>query len=151
MKLGQRLTIATDALPQQFVGRGHGISPAADPKSRVFSVEVTIPNPRNQLKSGMIASLSLGGERWRARAAVPSPRWCAILEPATDLPSWSRKVSPRSSPAVRSVELGDAYGNMIAANNGVALGERVVTTGVSLVKDGDRFASFLRHPPYSRS
>jgi multidrug efflux system membrane fusion protein len=35
------------------------------------------------------------------------------------------------------VALGDVYGNMIAANNGIRSGERVVTTGVSLVKDGD--------------
>src|ERR1700733_8811298 len=52
VRLGQSLTITTEALSQQFAGRITTISPAADPKSRVFSVEVTIPNPRNQLKSG---------------------------------------------------------------------------------------------------
>src|SRR5581483_1833544 len=62
VKLGQRLSVSTDALTQPFGGRVTAISPAADPKSRVFSVEVTIPNARNQLKSGMIASLALQGE-----------------------------------------------------------------------------------------
>ena len=38
---------------------------------------------------------------------------------------------------LRSVELGDALGNMIAITKGVAAGDRVVTTGVSLIKDGD--------------
>ena len=61
VRLGQHLAISTDALPQQFAGRVSAISPAADPKSRVFSVEVTIANPKNQLKSGMIASLALNG------------------------------------------------------------------------------------------
>jgi multidrug efflux system membrane fusion protein len=38
---------------------------------------------------------------------------------------------------LRPVTLGDVYGNMIAANKGIQSGERVVTTGVSLIKDGD--------------
>ena len=42
VRLGQHLAITTDSLPQQFAGRVSAISPAADPKSRVFSVEVTI-------------------------------------------------------------------------------------------------------------
>ena len=38
VRLGQHLAITTDSLPQQFAGRVSAISPAADPKSRVFSV-----------------------------------------------------------------------------------------------------------------
>ena len=41
------------------------------------------------------------------------------------------------SARLRPVILGDVYGNMIAANNGIQSGERVVTTGVSQIKDGD--------------
>jgi multidrug efflux pump subunit AcrA (membrane-fusion protein) len=39
---------------------------------------------------------------------------------------------------LRSIELGNTYGNMIAAKGGLAFGERVITTGVSLVKNGDK-------------
>ena len=39
---------------------------------------------------------------------------------------------------LRPVELGDTYGNMIAAKGGLTFGERVITTGVSLVKNGDK-------------
>src|ERR1700691_3224570 len=67
VRLGQHLAISTDALPQQFAGRVSAISPAADPKSRVFSVEVTILNPHDRLKSGMIATLALEG------AQLPQP------------------------------------------------------------------------------
>src|SRR5271155_5534602 len=61
VRLGQHLAIITDAFPTPFAGRVSAISPAADPKSRVFSVEVTVPNPHDRLKSGMIASLVLNG------------------------------------------------------------------------------------------
>jgi len=140
VKLGQRLSISTDAFSQQFVGRITAISPAADPKSRVFSVEVTIPNSSNELKSGMIASLAIQGETLNqsvlavpVSAVVRNPRISngfAVMVAEGD--------SEIESARLRPVALGDVYGNMIAANNGIQSGERVITTGVSLVKDGDR-------------
>ena len=39
---------------------------------------------------------------------------------------------------LRAVELGDIYGNMIAAKGGLNSGESVITTGVSLIKSGDQ-------------
>ena len=71
--LGQHLAITTDAFPQPFDGRVSAISPAADPKSRVFSVEVTIANPRDRLKSGMIASLALNGSQLKQSHVGRSP------------------------------------------------------------------------------
>src|ERR1041384_4294300 len=62
VKLGQQQSVITDVFPESFAGRVTAVSPAADPKSRVYSVEVAIPNPKNQLNAGMIASLALGGE-----------------------------------------------------------------------------------------
>jgi multidrug efflux system membrane fusion protein len=38
---------------------------------------------------------------------------------------------------VRDVKLGETYGNTIAVIDGVKEGERVITTGVTLVRDGD--------------
>ena len=50
--LGAAQTLTTESLPGEFHGRITAISPAADPKSRVFSVEVTIPNPQGVLAGG---------------------------------------------------------------------------------------------------
>jgi multidrug efflux pump subunit AcrA (membrane-fusion protein) len=38
---------------------------------------------------------------------------------------------------VRDVKLGETYGNTIAVTEGVKEGDRVITTGVTLVRDGD--------------
>ena len=38
---------------------------------------------------------------------------------------------------LRPVELGAAYGNQIAITKGVTAGDRVITTGVTLIKNGD--------------
>jgi RND family efflux transporter MFP subunit len=140
VRLGQHLAISTDALPQQFAGRVSAISPAADPKSRVFSVEVTIPNPKNQLKSGMIASLALNGVQL-PQSVLAVPLSAVIRDPAR-ADNFAVMVTEGSgdfeAARLRPVELGDTYGNMITAKGGLTFGERVITTGVNLIKSGDR-------------
>ena len=39
---------------------------------------------------------------------------------------------------LRAVELGDIYGNKIAAKGGLNAGESVITSGVNLIKNGDK-------------
>lgn len=140
VRTGQPLTILTDAFPKPFAGRVTVISPSADPKSRVFSVEVTIPNPRSELKSGMIASLVLDGERLRqSLLAVPLS---AVVRDPQSANGFAVMVvegdAEIESTRLQSVEVGDVYGNMVAMNKGLRSGERVITTGVSLIRDADR-------------
>jgi RND family efflux transporter MFP subunit len=140
IKLGQHLVIATDALSHTVEGRVSSISPAADPKSRVFSIEVTIPNSRNELKSGMIASLSLDGARLQ-QPALAVPLAAVIRDPgrANGLAVMAADgVGDLASARLQPVELGDIYGNMIIAKGGLISGERVITTGVTLIKSGDK-------------
>jgi len=140
VRLGQPLSITTGALTQRFAGRVSAISPTADPKSRVFSVEVTINNPHDQLKSGMIASLLLNGETL-PKSVLAIPLAAVIRDPARPNSFAVMVTEGNSDPAkaqLRAVELGDTFGNMIAAQGGVAFGDRVITTGVNLVKNGDQ-------------
>jgi RND family efflux transporter MFP subunit len=140
IKLGQKQNVVTDALPDTFVGRVSAISPAADPKSRVYSVEVTVPNPRDQLKSGMIASLALEGEMLPG-TVLAVPLSAVIRDPQNPQAFAVLLAEGSGDPATvqaRTVQLGDAYGNMIQVLGGVKRGERVVTAGATLVKNGDR-------------
>jgi len=140
IKLGQRQAITTDALPGEFAGRVSAISAAADPKSRVYSVEVTISNARNQLKSGMIASLAVAGEM--LPAAVLSVPLSAVIRDPQNAQGFAvliaEGVGDPTTVRSRSVDLGDAYGNMIQVLGGLRTGERVVTVGSTLVRSGDR-------------
>ncbi|QNI35155.1 efflux RND transporter periplasmic adaptor subunit [Alloacidobacterium dinghuense] len=140
VRLGQHFVVSTDALPRPFDGRVSAISSSADQKSRVFSVEVTIPNPRNVLKPGMIASLALEGQRLPP-AALVVPLAAVIRNPG-HVDSFAVMIAEGNddlkSVRLRPIELGDTYGNMIVARSGVDIGDRVITTGASLVKDGDK-------------
>lgn len=139
VKLGQHLVIVTDALSHSVGGRVSAISPAADPKSRVFSVEVTIPNPRDELKSGMIASLTLDGAKLQP-PALAVPLSAVIRDPAHAngfAVMVAEGVGDLVSARLQPVQLGETFGNMIVATGGLSYGERVITTGVTLIKNGD--------------
>jgi len=140
VKLGQRQVVKTDVFPDVFAGHVTAISPAADPKSRVYSVEVTLPNPRNQLKSGMIGSLSFEGEMLPS-VVLAVPLSAVIRDPQKPEQFAVLLAEGTGDPATvraRSVQLGDAYGNMIQVLGGVKSGERVVSTGATLVKSGEQ-------------
>jgi multidrug efflux system membrane fusion protein len=140
VKLGDRQTIATDAVARKFAGRVTAISPAADPRSRVYSVEVTIPNPQNQLRAGMIASLALG-ETEPAHPALAVPLDAVVRDPGQPnafAVLVAEGAGDTATARLRTVELGDAHGNMITVLKGVTAGERVLTSGAAYVKSGEQ-------------
>jgi RND family efflux transporter MFP subunit len=140
IRLGQQIAITTDSFPTPFAGRVSAISPAADPKSRVFSVEVTIANPRDRLKSGMIASLALDGSQL-PQSVLAVPLSAVIRDPARAngfAVMIAEGAGETETVRLRAVELGDIYGNMIAAKGGLNAGEPVITSGVGLIKSGDK-------------
>ena len=126
--LGSVQTISTDALPGRFRGHVTAVSPAADPKSRVYSVEVTIPNPGNHLKAGMIASITIGGSQVNRRLSVLPLN--AVVRSPNDAQGFAVFVTDSTGDIVKvhsqDVNLGDAYGNLVVVTSGVAPGQRVV-------------------------
>ncbi len=141
LKLGMPLTVTTEALPgQEFRGQITAISPAADPKSRVFDVEITMPNGNNVLKSGMIVSLEVQGESAPPADILVVPV-NAVIQSKSNPGSYALLVveNQNGKPVarLRTVKLGDAYGNTVAVVEGVKKGDQVITTGATMVIDGD--------------
>ena len=139
VKLGAPQTITTTSLPDEFHGRITSVSPSADPKSRVFSVEVTIPNADGRLKPGMIATLTLGtGNVGQFATVVPLS---AVVRSTKQADGFAVFVVTdqigKSIARERIVEIGDTQGNMISVTRGLKAGEFIVVTGGTLIKDGD--------------
>ena len=140
IKTGDTLRLTTDALPgEEFAGRVSRVSPSADQTSRVFEVEVTIQNPRGLLKPGMIASIQAREEA--ARTEAPVVPLTAIVRPKEMPDTYAVYVveerGGRHYARLRRVSLGEAFGNAVVLTNGVEAGELVVTTGATLVADGE--------------
>jgi RND family efflux transporter MFP subunit len=139
IKPGSPETVTTEASPGPFSGHVTSISAAADPKSRVYSVEVRIDNPSNRLKSGMIASISIGGSQKIPRVnAVPLT---AVIRSPENPTGFAVFVADGTGDTVKvrtqDVQLGDTYGNLIAVLQGLNPKDRVVISGTNMIKTGD--------------
>jgi multidrug efflux system membrane fusion protein len=139
VKLGSPQSVTTEALPGSFSGHVTSISAAADPKSRVYSVEVRIDNPQNLLKAGMIASITTGARQPTGRVSVV-PLTAVVRSP--DNPNgFAVYVTEGAGETVKvhaqDVSLGDTYGNNIAVLQGLGPKDRVVTSGATMIKNGD--------------
>jgi len=140
MKLGSTLGVESETLPgTEISGQITSIFPAADPKSRAFNVEVTIPNASYLLRPGMIVSLKMGTQQaGRAQPVVPLN---AVMKAKGDPNGYAVFVvteeGGRQVARLREVKLGESYGNTVAVTEGLKPGDRVITTGGTMVNDGD--------------
>jgi RND family efflux transporter MFP subunit len=140
MRMGTTQTLAVEAVPGRALhGRITRVAPSADPTSRVFEVEVTIPNPDGVLRPGMIASLQVSGAAATPAAAATVVPLNAVVRPPGDSIGYAvfvvEEQSGRSLARQRRVQLGDVTGNMIAVTAGLQGGERVIVRGATLVVD----------------
>jgi RND family efflux transporter MFP subunit len=138
VQLKQRQGIRTETYSQEFFGQVSAISPQADQKSRAFQVEVTIENPKGLLKSGMVATLDIGSAKLRTPALVVPIE--AVVSPADGSKSFTVFVvtqqGDKDTVHRRAVQPGPAFGNMVSIAQGLTRGEKVVTSGGTLVNDG---------------
>jgi multidrug efflux system membrane fusion protein len=139
-KLGDTLTMTTDAVPgTEFTGHISRIAPAADSSSRVFDVEVTIPNAEGLLKPGMIASMSVNETGPSAEVAVVP--LTSVTRSKANANGYAvlvvENAGDKQIAHFRNVELGESYGNSVVVKSGVKPGEIVVTTGVTQLADGE--------------
>jgi len=143
VQLGTAFQLTTEAFgPAQFPGRVTAVSPAADAQSRVFSVEVTIPNQDRRLKAGMIASVEVAAPEL-PDVAGPSPTVSVAAIVKSARPGGfavfvAEGPDDGATARVRDVGLGHIAGNRVAVSSGLKVGDRVVLSGASLLTDGDR-------------
>lgn len=142
---GTELDVATEAFGEtRFRGRVTAISPSADLQSRVFNVEVTVPNQDGRLKPGMIGRVEvaagpIAAAGMQARSiAVPL---VAVVQSAANRDAYAVYVveghDDRTVARARPVTLGDVRGNAVSVKSGLQTGERVVVSGASLLVDGE--------------
>jgi RND family efflux transporter MFP subunit len=141
LRVGASLTITSEGLPGvKLRGQISRISSSADPKSRVFDVETTIPNPNGRLKIGMIASLET--DAGQASAPVAVVPLSAVVRSKQTPDHYAVFVVEQENGSqvahLRDVQLGAVFGNTIAVTSGLKVGEKVIVTGATIVSDGER-------------
>jgi RND family efflux transporter MFP subunit len=137
LRLGQEFTIRLQDDAKGYQGRVTSISPNADERNRVFTVEVTVSNHQGLLKPGMIASITLSGVPQPAAASVPlsaivpypsQPGRFAVMVAQEHVGKWTA--------SLREVQLGETHESSITVA-GVQPAEKVIAVGAQLVTDGE--------------
>jgi RND family efflux transporter MFP subunit len=141
MKLGRILPIESETMPgKEFRGQITSVFPAADQNSRAFNVEVTIQNPEFLLRPNMIVSLKVETNQTASAQLVVSLD--AVMKAKNNANGYQVFVleaqGERQIARLRDVKLGQSYGNTVAVTEGLKEGERVITTGTTMVNDGDQ-------------
>jgi RND family efflux transporter MFP subunit len=141
MKLGSKLGVESESMPgKEFQGQITSVFPAADSKSRTFNVEVTIANPEDLLRPNMIVSLRVGTQQ--AMTPQPVVPLNAVMKAKSNPGGYAVVVvtdeGGRQVARLRDVKLGEAFGNAVAVAEGLKPGDRVITTGGTMVNDGDQ-------------
>ena len=141
MKLGTTLSVESESMPgKEFQGQITSVFPAADSKNRSFNVEVTIANPEYLLRPNMIVSLRVGTQQpVTAQPVVPLN---AVIKSKSNANGYAVVVlteeGGRQIARLREVKLGESFGNTVAVTEGLKQGDRVITTGGTMVNDGDQ-------------
>jgi RND family efflux transporter MFP subunit len=138
LRVGQRLGLTVGVQGTHVLGTVTEIAPAADEKTGVFGVQVTVPNPTGALRVGMTATLGLGGSVGTEGAlSVPA----AALVQSRDQPSGEAVfviVAGNGGETVHSqdVRLGPSLHDRIVVH-GLTPGTRVVADSPGLLYDGE--------------
>jgi multidrug efflux system membrane fusion protein len=142
VQVGSPLGVTSDALGTVALpGRVTAVSPSADAQSRVFSIEVTIPNAERRLKAGMIATVEVSPSDLPDIApGTPTVSVAAVVKsarPGGYAVFLAEGSGDTATARAREVKLGRIAGNRVAVEAGLEAGDRVIVSGASLVTDGD--------------
>jgi multidrug efflux system membrane fusion protein len=137
---GQKQPVLLEPLERTATGVVTSISPNADPQSRVFTVEVTLDNAREDIRPGMIGSLILGqtGDM-RPRLVVPLS---SVVRAPADPNGFAvfRLINRdgKSFASAQTIEIGETFGDSIEVVHGVLAGQRIVSLGGAQLHDGQQ-------------
>jgi RND family efflux transporter MFP subunit len=132
IKVGDKAVVTVDAMPDKtFEGKIIAISTKAD-MARAYTVEVEIPNPGNQLKSGMFARAEIKREEARDVTTVPAS---AVI---TNGQKTQVFVVNNNVAKLTAVKTGVSTTERVEITEGLNGDETVVTFGQNQIKDGSK-------------
>jgi RND family efflux transporter MFP subunit len=140
LRLGQELTVVFESSVPTPTRKGSitAMSPSADTATRVFEVEVTLPNKNSDLQLGMVASALIGADHPTSDAPVVP--LSAVVRSAPGSKEYAVFVvegqGEQAVAHLRKVVLGELLGNRVAIQSGLRTGERVIISGAQFVTDG---------------
>lgn len=131
LRTGMQVTVQTDANASAIRGSLDAIAPAADLKTRSFVVKATVPNPDHALLPGMVARVSISDNIATGAVVIPQ-EWLV-----TRIDGVGVFVVEDGVARWRPVHAGRVVHDQILIDQGLSLGDTIVSTGQRSLADGD--------------
>jgi RND family efflux transporter MFP subunit len=150
---GTAANVEVDAYPGEvFKGRVSRVAPVFDPATRTAEIEIEVPNVGYRLKPGMYSRVQLTISTRPDAITVPRNALidlsgktgvfvAAPAEKAAGTGGGGQGAPPVLTAKFIPVEVGIRDGEAIEITKGIDTGTRVITTGASALKDGDRIVA----------
>jgi RND family efflux transporter MFP subunit len=134
---GAAATVRIPALDTSFAGRVSLIGVVADPATRSYTVEISVPNPSRRLRAGMVAEATITNGKARSAIVVPA---VAVVHGGGVNGTTNVYVLDHDAARVhaRRVTTGPAHGDSLEITSGIATDEKVVVAGQQRLRDGAR-------------
>ncbi len=135
VRLGRGVTLQLDAYPdRRFAGTVTAINPSIDPSSRAATVEASIENADNALRSGMFVTARIIKEGGGTGVFVPKS--AIYFYPATQ--SYRAFVIVEGIAKLKDIQLGPEEGDYQQILSGLEADESVATSGLDQLYEGAR-------------
>ncbi|UCC66198.1 MAG: efflux RND transporter periplasmic adaptor subunit, partial [Deltaproteobacteria bacterium] len=133
LRVGRQAMVTIDAFPgRRLAGTINFVAYKADPATKTFHVRVLIPNPRREIRPGMIARVAF------LRRIIPN----AVAVPLSALVDKGGErivfVENDGIAYARTVSIGVIEADRVQITSGLKLGERLIVTGQTEVEEGMR-------------
>jgi RND family efflux transporter MFP subunit len=150
LSVGMPAQVEVDAFPgEKFTGKVGRIAPVFDPQTRTAEMEIEVPNPGFRLKPGMYARVDLTVDSRQNALTVPSNavvnlegKMGVFLANGAPQPAGTSSAGPGPGAGLTAkfqpVQTGIRDGEQVEITSGLDDGARVITTGATALKDGDR-------------
>jgi len=133
ISIGRGISIEVDAYKdRRFSGTVTAVNPALDPTSRAATVEASIENGDNALRSGMFATVRITREGGNAGVFVP--KTAVYNDQSTQ--SYRVFVIQENVAKLRVVQQGTEEGDSVQIINGVNADETVATSSLAQLYEG---------------
>lgn len=141
VELGQLATVELSYLPDaEFEGEVTYVYPYLDPKTRTARVRIELPNPEGVLKPDMYANVTIDTRVLEDAVVVPDE---AVIRSGRRNLVVVARGEGRFEP--REVDLGVSSGDgWVQIQDGVAPGERIVTSGQFLIDSESRLRAAVQ-------
>jgi RND family efflux transporter MFP subunit len=131
---GQAASVRLPALGDAtFAGRVTSVGVVADPTTRTYAVEISVPNPAHRLRAGMVAEATVQTSRQETAITVPAPAVMRDADGATVV----YVLDPGTARVHRRrVTVGAMHADAVDIATGLAAGDVVLVAGQQRVRDG---------------